>query len=112
MYPEWPFALTALEQRQVTIWHASGLTVQLAGCLRLGIHRQVQSAGKDPQARMSGRVRSPYSARCSCKVYVHADKDSFEAALVEPIANQPDDILEGILVRFMYNLKPGNRNIK
>lgn len=38
--------------------------------------------------------------------------DSFEKALEEPIANQPDDILEGILVRFMSNLKPGTRNIK
>jgi hypothetical protein len=32
------------------------LMVQLAGGLCLGVHRQVQSARKDPQARMSGRV--------------------------------------------------------
>ena len=45
----------------------------------------------------------PFGAPLTC---------SFETALEEPIANQPDDILEGVLVRFMSNLSPGNRNIK
>lgn len=31
---------------------------------------------------------------------------------MEPVAQRPDDILEGVLVRFLQNLKPGLRNVK
>ena len=37
---------------------------------------------------------------------------SFERCLTEPVANRPDDVLEGILVRFLGNLKPGLRNLE
>jgi hypothetical protein len=37
---------------------------------------------------------------------------SFERCLVAPVAFRPDDVLEGVLVRFMSNLKPATRNIK
>jgi hypothetical protein len=31
---------------------------------------------------------------------------------MEPVANRPDDVLEGILIRFLSNLKPGLRNLE
>lgn len=37
---------------------------------------------------------------------------SFERCLTEPVANRPDDVLEGVLVRFLQNLKPGLRNLE
>jgi hypothetical protein len=37
---------------------------------------------------------------------------SFEQSLMEPVANRPDDILEGTLIRFLNNLKPGLRNLE
>ena len=37
---------------------------------------------------------------------------SFERCLTEPVANRPDDILEGILIRFLASLKPGLRNLE
>lgn len=37
---------------------------------------------------------------------------SFERCLMEPVANRPDDVLEGILIRFLSNLKPGLRNLE
>ncbi|KAL1413154.1 hypothetical protein Q8F55_000903 [Vanrija albida] len=37
--------------------------------------------------------------------------DDFERCLTEPVANRPDDVLEGVLVRFLANLKPGLRNL-
>jgi hypothetical protein len=44
--------------------------------------------------------------------HCRAHARSFERCLVEPLANRPDDILEGILVRFLSNLKPGLRNLE
>ncbi|WWC62776.1 uncharacterized protein I303_105373 [Kwoniella dejecticola CBS 10117] len=41
--------------------------------------------------------------------------EDFERCLVEPVANRPDDILEGILICFLANLKnvrSGHRNIE
>ncbi|WOO76837.1 uncharacterized protein LOC62_01G000452 [Vanrija pseudolonga] len=37
--------------------------------------------------------------------------EDFERCLTEPVANRPDDVLEGVLVRFLANLKPGLRNL-
>ncbi|ORX37258.1 hypothetical protein BD324DRAFT_625436 [Kockovaella imperatae] len=37
--------------------------------------------------------------------------EDLEQCLMEPVANRPDDILEGILIRFLSNLKPGIRNL-
>lgn len=37
---------------------------------------------------------------------------SFERCLIEPVANRPDDVLEGILIRFLQNLKPGLRDLE
>ncbi|RSH88528.1 uncharacterized protein EHS24_001073 [Apiotrichum porosum] len=37
--------------------------------------------------------------------------EDFERCLMEPVAQRPDDILEGVLVRFLQNLKPGLRNV-
>ncbi|EIW67671.1 hypothetical protein TREMEDRAFT_14561, partial [Tremella mesenterica DSM 1558] len=37
--------------------------------------------------------------------------EDFEQCLSEPVANRPDDVLEGVLVRFLHNLKPGMRNL-
>ncbi|KAK4684593.1 hypothetical protein P7C73_g5580, partial [Tremellales sp. Uapishka_1] len=37
--------------------------------------------------------------------------DDFEKCLLEPVANRPDDIFEGILCRFLLNLRPGLRNL-
>ncbi|KAK8858751.1 hypothetical protein IAR55_002980 [Kwoniella newhampshirensis] len=37
--------------------------------------------------------------------------EDFERCLTEPVANRPDDVLEGILICFLSNLKPGLRNL-
>ncbi|ORY25948.1 hypothetical protein BCR39DRAFT_498733 [Naematelia encephala] len=37
--------------------------------------------------------------------------DDYERSLVEPVPNRPDDTLEGILICFLNNLKPGIRNL-
>lgn len=36
---------------------------------------------------------------------------SFERCLTEPVAIRPDDVLEGILIQFLRNLKPTLRNL-
>lgn len=38
--------------------------------------------------------------------------DSFERSLYEPVANRPEDVLEGVLIAFLKNLKPGLRNLE
>ncbi|BEI86219.1 hypothetical protein CcaverHIS002_0605060 [Cutaneotrichosporon cavernicola] len=37
--------------------------------------------------------------------------EDFERSLCEPVANRPDDVLEGVLMAFLKNLKPGLRNL-
>ncbi|CAK9784403.1 hypothetical protein CC85DRAFT_289190 [Cutaneotrichosporon oleaginosum] len=37
--------------------------------------------------------------------------EEFERSLCEPVANRPDDVLEGVLIAFLKNLKPGLRNL-
>jgi hypothetical protein len=36
---------------------------------------------------------------------------SFERSLIEPVAVRPDDVLEGILIQFLKNLRPALRNL-
>ncbi|WWD18646.1 hypothetical protein CI109_103099 [Kwoniella shandongensis] len=40
-----------------------------------------------------------------------ATLEDLERCLAEPVANRPDDVLEGILICFLSNLKPGSRNL-
>lgn len=37
---------------------------------------------------------------------------SFERCLLAPLANRPDDVLEGVLIRFMLNLRPGYKGFR
>lgn len=37
---------------------------------------------------------------------------SLERCLTQPVALRPDDLFEGILVRFLANLKPGIKQLK
>ncbi|KAL7423050.1 hypothetical protein Q5752_002349 [Cryptotrichosporon argae] len=37
--------------------------------------------------------------------------EDFERCLTQPVANRPDDVFEGVLVKFLSNLKPGLRNL-
>ncbi|GMK57315.1 hypothetical protein CspeluHIS016_0401490 [Cutaneotrichosporon spelunceum] len=37
--------------------------------------------------------------------------EDFERSLCQPVANRPDDVLEGVLITFLKNLKPGLRNL-
>nr|ODN85338.1 hypothetical protein L203_04947 [Cryptococcus depauperatus CBS 7841] len=37
--------------------------------------------------------------------------EDLEKSLHEPVASRPDDVLESVLVCFLSNLKPGNRNL-
>lgn len=37
---------------------------------------------------------------------------SLERCLTQPVALRPDDVLEGILIRFLANLKPGIKQLR
>lgn len=40
------------------------------------------------------------------------DPLSLERCLTQPVALRPDDVLEGILIRFLANLKPGIKQLR
>lgn len=77
----------------------------------MGFHHQIQSEGQDPQSRVFGRVRSPLSGPWVTRCGSLLMDDSFERCLTEPVAVRPDDVLEGILIQFLKNLKPTLRNL-
>lgn len=81
---------------------------QLASGVRMGVHHQVQPEGKDPQSRDIGRVSSSRCSACSRDELIRVH--SFERCLTEPLALRPDDVLEGILIQFLKNLRPTLRN--
>lgn len=51
-------------------------------------------------------------ATCRYRFTLDTPDSSFERCLSEPMAIRPDDILEGVLIQFLRNLKPGLRNLE
>lgn len=91
---------------------------QLAGRLRVGIHHQVQA---DIAYSKAGEHRGVCPPQTATQPDILPDCSngseeltaySFERCLTEPVANRPDDILEGVLIRFLHNLKPGLRSLE